>query len=128
MKLNSMLIALVLITLSRVSAMSEFDTLGQIISSGFYSGQPVSVKFISDWADSCSPELSHRICEQYNFPEDAMRVDEQEELVNGMCALLDEIIENPALITAFHSTIDKLESNKKRKIVPLLFNYMYRAN
>lgn len=126
MKINSILIMIVLNNLSLVSAMSEFDTLGQIISGSFYSGKPVSERFISDWADSCSPELSHRIYEQYNFPEDDTKIVEQEELAEGMCALLDENIETPESITAFHSTLDKLEPNKKRKIIPLLFNYMYR--
>jgi hypothetical protein len=125
MKINSILI-MILLNLSLVSAMSEFDTLGQIISSSFYSGKPVSEKFISDWADSCSPELSHRIYEQYNFPEDDTKINEQEELAEGMSALLDETIETTESITAFHSTLNKLDPNKKIKIMPLLFNYMYR--
>ena len=128
MKFNSVLFGIILSSISVISAMSEFDSLGQIISNSFYKGHPVSATLISDWADSCSPELCSRIYVCYHFPEDETKTAEQEEIAEGMCALLDEVIETPASISAFRSTLDKFDSNKKRKIVPLLFNYMYRAS
>lgn len=103
--------------------MSEFDTLAEIIVGSFYSGNPVSAQFISDWAYSIPVQLSKRIREKCPLPDTE---EQQHEMLNAMLVLLESKIEAPTAKIKFKDTMNSLSFEDEKLTIPLIFNYMYR--
>lgn len=114
---------LTLTTITTLSAMSEFDTLAEIIVGGFYSGNPVSAQFISDWAHSTPKMLAQRIDEECPLPHSE---EQQHEMLSAMLVLLVTRIESPTAKMKFRDTMDSLSFEDEKRALPLIFNYMYR--
>lgn len=105
---------------SAINAMSEFDTLAQIIVSGFYSGNPVSSKFVADWAHSAPTRFAEQINEQYSVENEG----EKDEVAEAMIELLGSKIQKKQDCIVFKRIINELSSEDKRLAVPYIFNYM----
>jgi hypothetical protein len=114
---------LTLATMSTLTAMSEFDTLAEIIVSGFHSGNPVTAQFISDWAHSTPEKLNMRINEDYPLPDSE---EEQHAMLNAMVTVLGSQIETSTAKKKFTDTIRSLNFEDSKLAIPLIFNYMYR--
>jgi hypothetical protein len=114
---------LTLTTITTLTAMSEFDTLAEIIVGGFYSGNPVSTQFISDWAHSTPEKLAQRINEECSLPDSE---EQQHEMLSAMLVLLGTRIEAPTAKIKFRDTMNSLSFEDEKRAIPLIFNYMYR--
>lgn len=114
---------LTLTTITTLPAMSEFDTLAEIIVSGFYSGNPVSAQFVSDWAHSTPEKLAQRINEEWPLPDGG---EQQHEILNAMLVLLGTRIEASTAKIKFRDTMNSLSFEDEKRAIPLIFNYMYR--
>jgi hypothetical protein len=114
---------LTLTTITTLPAMSEFDTLAEIIVGGFYSGNPVSAQFISDWAHSAPEKLAQRINEECPLPENE---EQQHEMLSAMLVLLGTRIESTTAKIKFRDTMHSLSFEDEKCALPLIFNYMYR--
>lgn len=119
MNRNLFLGLLMILSTSDVNAMSEFDTLGRIIASGFYSGNPVSCKFVVDWADSAPKRFVEQINAQYFVKNEV----DQDDLVEAMMKVLESKITAPNR-TKFEVIMNDLRAEEKRRAVPFIFNYM----
>lgn len=120
---NILFSAIVSASFLTTSAMSEFDTLAEMIVSGFHSGNPVSAKFISDWTHTAPTKLIERICSNYAVQKDSP---EEEEMLTAMNTLLETQIGSSESVKKFHATMSSIAQEDKRLATLLIFNYMYR--
>lgn len=119
MKHVSLLFTL-LISVTQLSAMSEFDELAHRITDNIRANRPVTPEFIESWYDHGDQAHIRSVCDAFPLPTDpATRAQE-------VLGLEDLLVEHKELTekTRFHELMGRLSPNKRQSITLLLTNYM----
>lgn len=114
---------LMIAMLSGISASSEFDTLAGMIVCSFHTGTEVEQKFMDDWADLASERFKKRISEDFLLPEEEK---ELKDVLDAMVVLLESKIDKKQSKETFRTTMAGIPANRRRTLIPYIFNYMYR--
>ena len=109
------------ISIYQLSALSEVDELGGIISDSFKIGRAVSVEQLRGWVSCCPPQFLDEVYSKFGISRDLL--DENLD-VSPFSDFIEESLSKPEAKLQYKQTISQLTPNEKTKIIPLLFSYM----
>lgn len=119
MKHLSLLFTL-LISVTQLSAMSEFDELAHRITDNIRTDRPVTPEFLESWYDHGDRPHIQSVCDAFKLPDDS------EQRLREVRELEDLLVEHKGSVeqTRFHKLMEQLSPKKREPITLLLMNYM----
>lgn len=121
MKKISILLLTILMSVCQLTALSEVDELGGIISDSFKSGRVVSVEQLNGWISCCPQQFLDEVYSNFGISRDLL--DENLDM-SAFSDFIEESLSKPEAKLQYKQTISQLTPVQKNRIIPLLFSYM----